>query len=135
VVSRIDNSDTAWVEMTIVRAPMSLFEGNILYPEPRTLAFSEVRLPQALLGAPLTWAGTHPILVYNLLAIAGFVLSGSAMAWLVSPWRGDRATGVVAGCPDAWRPLPLLRLAGEAALASLTLDNGPSVLYAAPGNR
>jgi hypothetical protein len=200
--SRIDNSDTAlnawaiaWVGMTIVRAPMSLFEGNIFYPEPRTLAFSEVMLPQALLGAPLTWAATDPILVYNLLAIAGFALSGFAMAWLVSRWTGDRAAGVVAGLayafnahtlvrfshlqamhvqylpvvffalqltiegtrarwvlllalalvlqsltsnyllvmsavaviaaaavrPDAWRLLPLLRLAGAAALASLAL--------------
>ena len=86
--SRIDNADTAlnawaiaWVGMTIVRAPTSLFDGNIFYPEPRTLAFSEVMLPQALLGAPLTWAGTDPILVYNLLALAGFALSGFAMAW------------------------------------------------------
>jgi hypothetical protein len=200
--SRIDNADTAlnalaiaWVGITIVRAPTTLFDGNIFYPEPRTLAFSEVMLPQALLGAPRTWTGADPILVYNLLVLAGFALSGFAMAWLVSRWTADCASGVVAGLayafnahtlvrfshlqamhvqylpivfsalqlaiertrarwvlllalalvlqsltsnyllvmsavaviaavavrPEAWRPLPLLRLAGAAALASMAL--------------
>jgi hypothetical protein len=114
--SRIDNADTAlnawaiaWVGMAIVRAPTALFEGNIFYPEPRTLAFSEIMLPQALLGAPLTWAGTDPILVYNLLAMAGFALSGFAMAWLVSRWTGDRAAGIVAGLAYAFNAHTLVR--------------------------
>ena len=58
--ARVDNADTAlnawivaWVGTALLRAPASLFDANIFYPEPRTLAFSEVMLPQAIIGAPL----------------------------------------------------------------------------------
>jgi hypothetical protein len=55
--TRVDNADTAlnawaiaWVGMAVLKAPLDLFNGNIFFPEPRTVAFSEVMLPQALLG-------------------------------------------------------------------------------------
>lgn len=113
---RVDNADTAlnawivaWVGMTFPRDPLHLFDANIFYPEPRTLAFSEVMLPQALMGAPLTWAGTDPVLVYNLLVMAGFALSGLAMAWVVSRWTGDRLAGIVAGLAYAFNAHTLVR--------------------------
>jgi hypothetical protein len=113
---RIDNADTAlnawivaWVGMTFPAAPLRLFDANIFYPEPRTLAFSEVMLPQALMGLPLTWAGFDPVLVYNVLVIAGFALSGFAMAWVVSRWTGDRAAGIVAGLAYAFNAHTLVR--------------------------
>lgn len=114
--TRVDNADTAlnawaiaWVGMAILRAPLDLFNGNIFFPEPRTVAFSEVMLPQAMLGAPLTWSGADPVLVYNLLAMAGFALSGFAMSWLVARWTGDRAAGVVAGLAYAFNAHTLVR--------------------------
>ena len=46
--SRMDNADTAlnawivaWVAHQLPVAPLALFDANIFYPEPRTLAFSE----------------------------------------------------------------------------------------------
>jgi hypothetical protein len=114
--ARVDNADTAlnawaiaWVGMALVTQPLGLFDANIFYPEPRTLAFSEVMLPQAVLGAPLTWAGWDPVLVYNLLVLAGMTLSGWAMAWLVSTWTGDRAAGLVAGLAYAFNAHVLVR--------------------------
>lgn len=114
--TRVDNADTAlnawaiaWVGMAILKTPLDLFNGNIFFPEPRTVAFSEVMLPQALLGAPLTWSGADPVLVYNLLAIAGFALSGFAMSWLIARWTGDRAAGVVGGLAYAFNAHTLVR--------------------------
>ncbi|HQZ38234.1 MAG TPA: hypothetical protein PLH72_04260 [Vicinamibacterales bacterium] len=114
--ARVDNADTAlnawivaWVGMTFPRDPLHLFDANIFYPEPRTLAFSEVMLPQALLGAPLTWSGVDPVLVYNLLVLVGFALSGFAMAWVVSRWTGDRLAGIVAGLAYAFNAHTLVR--------------------------
>lgn len=114
--ARVDNADTAlnawiiaWVGMAALRWPWDLFNGNIFYPEPRTVAFSEVMLPQALVGAPLTWTGVDPVLVYNLLVLAGLALSGFAMAWLVSRWTGDRPAGVVAGLAYAFNAHVLVR--------------------------
>jgi hypothetical protein len=115
-LGRVDNADAAlnawivaWVGITAPSAPLRLFDANIFHPEPRTLAFSELMLPQALMGAPLTLAGFDPVLVYNLLVIAGFALSGVAMAWLVSRWTGDRAAGIVAGLAYAFNAHTLVR--------------------------
>jgi hypothetical protein len=142
---RVDNADTAlnawaiaWVGMALPRDPLHLFNANIFYPEPRTLAFSEVMLPQAVLAAPLTWAGFDPVLVYNLLVMAGFALSGWAMAWVVSRWTGDRAAGIIAGLAYAFNAHTLVRFAHLQAmhvqylpLALMALD----VLLKAPNAR
>ena len=133
-MGRVDNADTAlnawivaWVGMTFPAAPLRLFDANIFYPEPRTLAFSEVMLPQSLMGAPLTWAGFDPVLVYNLLVIAGFALSGFAMAWVVSRWTGDRAAGVVAGLAYAFNAHTLVRFGH---LQALHVQYLPVALFA-----
>lgn len=132
--TRVDNADTAlntwavaWVGVMSVRAPLDLFNANIFYPEPRTLAFSEVMLPQGLLGAPLTWAGVDPVLVYNLLVLAGFALSGFAMAWVVSAWTGDRLAGVVAGLAYAFNAHTLVRFGH---LQALHVQYLPFALFA-----
>src|SRR5690242_5061121 len=74
-----DNADAqlnewilAWVEHQLPRAPLHLFEANIFYPAHDSLAFSEPLIVPALLGAPLAWSGGSPVLVYNLVLIAGF---------------------------------------------------------------
>ena len=133
-MGRVDNADTAlnawivaWVGMTLPAAPLQLFDANIFYPEPRTLAFSEVMLPQSLMGAPLTWLGFDPVLVYNLLVIAGFALSGFAMAWVVSRWTGDRAAGVVAGLAYAFNAHTLVRFGH---LQALHVQYLPVALFA-----
>ncbi len=114
--ARVDNADTAlvawivaWVGMALLHDPLNLFNANIFFPEPHTLAFAEVMLPQAVMGAPLTWAGVDPVLVNNLLVMAGFALSGWAMAWLVARWTGDRAAGIVAGLAYAFNAHTLVR--------------------------
>lgn len=115
-LGRLDNADTAlnawivaWVGHQIVNDPLHLFDANIFYPEPRALAFSELMLPQALMGAPLTWMRVDAVLVYNLLAIAGFALSGWAMARVVARWTGDRTAGLVAGLAYAFNAHTLVR--------------------------
>jgi hypothetical protein len=130
----VDNADTAlnawaiaWVGMAVLRWPLDLFHANIFFPEPRTLAFSEIMLPQALLGAPLTWAGIDPVIVYNLLVLAGFMLSGVAMAWLVTAWTGDRAAGVVAGLAYAFNAHTLVRFGH---LQALHVQYLPIALFA-----
>jgi hypothetical protein len=133
-LGRVDNADTAlnawivaWVGMTFPVAPLRLFDANIFHPEPRTLAFSEVMLPQSLMAAPLTWAGVDPVLVYNLLVVAGFALSGFAMAWVVTRWTGDRAAGVVAGLAYAFNAHTLVRFGH---LQALHVQYLPVALFA-----
>jgi hypothetical protein len=94
----------AWVAHQLPFAPAHLFDGNIFYPERRTLAYSETLLAPALVGAPLLWLGAGPILVYNLLLMAAFVLSGVAMALLVRDLTASDLAGLVAGAIFAFLP-------------------------------
>lgn len=103
-LSRNDNADTilnewavAWVAHQAHRDPIHLFDANIFYPERRTLAFSEPLIVPAAMGAPALWLGASPVLVYNLLLLAGFTLTGWSGWLLVRRWTGDDAAGVLGG--------------------------------------
>jgi len=116
-LSRNDNADTllnefivAWVGHQAPRQPLKLFDANIFYPEPRTLAYSEYLIVPSALGAPLRAAGASPVLVYNLLLLAGFTLTGWAGWLLIYRWTGDPWAGLVAGVILAFNAHTLTRL-------------------------
>src|SRR4029453_4866449 len=103
-LSRNDNGDTTLIEWTlawdahqVLRAPWNLFEANIFYPPHHTLAFSRPLFSVCAVGAPLLWSGLSPVLVYNLLVIAGLTLSGWSLCLVVRRWTGDWIAGVLAG--------------------------------------
>lgn len=100
----------SWVAFAIANAPSRLFDGNIFAPEPRTLAFSEPTITPALVGAPLIWLGLSPVLVYNLLLLAGLLGTGLAGWWLVRTWTGSPGAGLVAGALAAYNVHLLTRL-------------------------
>ena len=134
--SRNDNADTelnewilAWVAHQLPRDPLHLFDANIFHPAKDSLAFSEPLIVPALLGAPLAWAGASPVLVHNLVLIAGFALSAFAAFVLVETWTGSMSAGLIAGSLFAFNTHTLTRLAHVQAvhiyglpLALLALD-------------
>jgi hypothetical protein len=101
----------AWVAHQLPRDPLHLFDANIFHPAPGTLALSEPLIVPALLGAPLGWLGASPVLVYNLLLIAGFALTAAAGYVLVFAWTRDRAAALLAGSALAFNAHTLARLA------------------------
>jgi hypothetical protein len=116
--SRNDNGDAqlnewilAWVERTLPRDPMHLFQANIFYPAHDTLAFSEPLIVPAVLGGPFSWLGGSPVLVFNLMVIAGFTLSALAGYALALRWTGDRVAALLAGTTFAFNTHTLTRLA------------------------
>ena len=121
--SRVDNGDyvlnawiLAWVVHQAPRDPLHLFDANIFYPEPRTLAFSEHLIPQAVLAAPVIWAGGSAVLAYNVVMLAGFVLTAWSMAWVITRWTGDWPAGIMAGALFAFNAHTLTRLTHVQAL-------------------
>ena len=94
----------SWVAHQLPRAPAHLFDANIFYPERRTLAYSETLLLPSLLVAPLRWVGVGPILVYNLVFLSGFAISGVGMALLVRTLTGNGGAGILAGIIFAFLP-------------------------------
>ena len=116
-LSRNDNADTvlnewilAWDVHQALHDPRHLFDANIFYPNTDTLAYSEPLLVPAAIGAPLFWAGAAPVLVYNILVIAGFTLTGWAGCLLVAQWTEDWVAGVVSGVIIAFNAHTLTRL-------------------------
>ena len=119
----------AWVAHQLPRDPAHLFDANIFHPARDTLAFSEPLIAPALAGAPLAWAGGSPVLVHNLLLIAGLALTAFAMSVTLEAWTGSLAAGLLAGSAFAFNTHTLTRLAHVQAahvyglpLALLALD-------------
>ncbi len=94
----------AWVAHQLPRAPAHLFDANIFYPERRTLAYSETLLLPAAVVAPLEWAGVSPILIYNLVLLSGFAISGVGVALLVRRLTDRAGPALVAGLIFAFLP-------------------------------
>jgi len=72
----------AWVRHQLFVNPWHLFDANIFYPLPATLTYSDSMILPALASAPLAWAHVHPVVAYNLVLLASFVLSGLSAYWL-----------------------------------------------------
>jgi hypothetical protein len=94
----------AWVAHQLPRDPLHLFDGNIFYPERGVLALSDSMVVPALMAAPLHWIGVPPLLVYNIMLLAGFVLSGAAMFLLVRSLTRHTGAAFIAGFIFAFLP-------------------------------
>lgn len=117
VLSRNDTPDTvlhewilAWIAHQAPRDPLHLFDANIFYPEPHTLAYSDHLIVQGSMAAPLIWAGASPVVAYNVVLLAGFALTGWSTSLLMRRWTGSWLVGMLAGSLAAFNALTLTRL-------------------------
>jgi len=94
----------SWVAHQLPIAPAHIFDANIFYPERNTLAYSETLLVPGLFAAPLYWLGVGPILIYNLVFLSGFALSGVGVALLVRRLTGSSGAALLAGIVFAFPP-------------------------------
>jgi len=109
----------AWDAHQLVRNPLGLFNANIFYPYPATLAYSENLLGIALLFAPILLATGNPIPAHNLAILSSFVLSGFGAYLLVCYLTGSRRAAMIAGIVFAFAPY---RLNGISQLQNLTIQ-------------
>ena len=117
-LSRNDTEDTvhhewilAWDAHQLARDPTHLFDANIFYPEPDTLAYSDHLIVQGFLGTPLFWLGASPVLVYNLLLMAGLALTAWTTSLVMARWTGSRLAGIFSGSLMAFNAMTLTRFA------------------------
>jgi hypothetical protein len=94
----------SWIAHTLPWHPTDLFNGNIFYPEPRTLAYSDAVILQGLVAAPLIWSGVNPVTTYNLLLLGSIALSGAAMWLYAFQLTASRLAAIVAGLIFAFSP-------------------------------
>jgi hypothetical protein len=114
--SRNDTHDTihhewilAWDAHQLAHDPLRLFDSNVFYPERDTLAYSDHLIVQAVMVAPLLWAGASPVFAYNAALLAGLVLTGWMTSLVVARWTGSRAAGMLSGSLMAFNALTLTR--------------------------
>jgi hypothetical protein len=94
----------AWMAHALANPRVGLFDGNIFYPEPRTLTYSDAMVVEGLFGAPLFAVGMPPVLVHNLLLLGAIVASASGIFVLARHLTGSAGAGVVAGVIFAFVP-------------------------------
>ncbi len=94
----------SWVAHQLPLDPRHLFDGNMFYPELRTLAYSDAMLAPALMAAPFLWLGAPQVVVYNVILVLSFAASGIAMYALVRRLTADRPSAIVAGVAFAFYP-------------------------------
>jgi len=89
----------------------TFFDANAFYPEPLALAYSDHVIPQAVSVLPLFLATDNLILLYNLLFLSTFVLSGLGTYLFVREITASPRAAFVAGVFFAFAPYRLAHLA------------------------
>ncbi|MBK5255787.1 MAG: hypothetical protein JJE39_07130 [Vicinamibacteria bacterium] len=87
----------AWVGHQLPLDPLGLFDSNNFYPYPKSLAFGDHLLPEAVLGLPINLATGNAILALNAVTAFGLFSSALAAYFLVSSLLDSRGAGLVAG--------------------------------------
>ena len=115
--SRLDSADAnlntwaiAWVAHTLPGRPGQLFDAPIFHPARLTFAYSEPLIVQGILAKPILALGGSPVLAYNLVLLAGFVLTAFAASLLVLGTTGEFWAALVAGSLAAFNAHMLTRL-------------------------
>ncbi|MBE7552994.1 MAG: hypothetical protein HS126_18130 [Anaerolineales bacterium] len=115
----------AWDSHALLTDPLNLFNANIFYPLPNTLAYSEHLFSTALLALPLQLISAEPIAAYNLSLLLTFPLAAFGMFLLALRLTRQRSAAFIAGLIFAFAPY---RFAAIAHLQLLTFQWLPFVL-------
>jgi hypothetical protein len=116
-----------WVQHALVTNPTHLYDGNMFAPNARSLAFSELLLPQAIMAWPV-WLITHDaLLAYNLILLATYPLCALGMYALCRALGANRGAAFVGGVCFAFAPF---RFDNNAHLQVLSMEWMPLALLA-----
>ncbi len=100
----------AWDAHAFINNPFGIFDANIYYPLPNTLAYSENLIGSAIVAAPIIWLTGDAMLAMNLVALSATCLSGLG-AYLLARRLGIGALGaVLAGIVFAFAPARFFRM-------------------------
>jgi hypothetical protein len=107
-----------WDVHALLTRPLHLFDANIFFPYPNTLAYSENLVGSALVAAPVILATGNPLLAMNVVVLLSCLLSGVG-AYLLARRLGLDVSGALAtGIVFAFGPPRFARL-GQVHLATV----------------
>lgn len=93
-----------WFAHALTSSPARLLDGNIFYPEPRTLTYSDAMVVEGVIAAPLIWIGIPPVLLHNLMILGAIVASAAGLFALVRYLTASRGAALLAGAIFALAP-------------------------------
>jgi hypothetical protein len=93
-----------WLAHASVHEPAHLLDGNMFYPETRTMTYSDAVLVEGAAAAPLIWLHFPPLLVQNLMIFGAMIASACTMFALVRYLTGSAGAGFVAGIAFGFAP-------------------------------
>jgi len=108
ISSHVDNLLNVWIISwdghAMVTSPTNLFQANMNYPSPDSLAYSEDLISLALVAAPISWITGNAVFAYNFVSLIGFALCAYAMYLLVKYLTRNRPAAFLAGVFFAFVP-------------------------------
>ncbi len=116
-----------WVQHALITHPTHLYDGNMFAPNLRSLAFSELLLPQAIIAWPVWLASHDALLAYNVTLLATYPLCGIAMYGLCRGIGAVRGAAFIAGLAFAFAPF---RMDNNAHLQVLSMQWMPLAILA-----
>ncbi len=100
----------AWDTHAMVSRPLSIFDANIDYPQPDTLAYSENLLGSVPFAAPVLWLTGNPVLALNVVALLSVLLCGLGAYVLARRLGMGAAAALLCGVVFAFSPARFLRI-------------------------
>ncbi|MDQ6834541.1 MAG: hypothetical protein M3008_14190, partial [Chloroflexota bacterium] len=116
-----------WVQHALVTQPSHLYDGNMFAPNLRSLAFSELLLPQAIMAWPVWLVSHDALLAANVTLLATYPLCGIAMYALCRSLGAVRGAAFIAGLGYAFAPF---RMDNNAHLQVLSMQWMPLAILA-----
>ncbi|HEX6322804.1 MAG TPA: hypothetical protein VFZ36_03690 [Vicinamibacterales bacterium] len=93
-----------WNVHALTTAPWAIFDANIFYPHPNTLAYSEHLIGTVLFAAPVVWLTGSQLLATNVVAVTSVFLSAVGAYVLVRRLGLSAAAAFLAGLIFAFTP-------------------------------
>ncbi len=100
-----------WDTWALTHRPWAIFDANIFFPHPLTLAYSEHLIGSALLALPISWLGADAQAATNLVSLLTVVLCGVGGWWLGRAVGLSHGAALVCGVVFAFAPPRFARLA------------------------
>lgn len=94
----------SWDLRALARNPFGLFDANIFFPNPNTLAYSDHQIVTAVMSAPLQLLTGNPLQSANYMLIFNFFLCALGAYLLVLHLTSSRWAALVSGIAFAFAP-------------------------------
>ncbi len=110
-----DSLENAWIfgwnAHAFTTNPLKIFNANIFYPEPLTLAYAENLLGVSVFVAPIFWLTKNALLTANIAYLLMYAVAGLGVYLLVRELGGSRVGSFLAGFAFSVAPYRLIQIA------------------------